>query len=444
MKSHLFLLIIFFIVSIIGIWLNLDAPELVNNMDNSTIILEFICLLQIAWYIIKNTLKSYPKIVVETYYLYFLGALCLELIILHFIWAPSLDPSYKGWGFDPQRYYYYCSQLIKYGESDYGLNYQGVIYFYRYTMELFGLNPLIPLFINVLLALYATTLLSRTIANRQTICKYAFLLVIPEVISFNLMSSREILNMAAMTIALVKFIEFRQKRTNKNITIMILSFLLLVIVRPPMAAPLVFGIMVQSMFKGSKRYRAISITILIIMIGAFAYGLAVSESMGSNFGMEYMENAVSSGVSGETEAREDAKEGGMTVWLIPHNPIEYVVFGIIRCFAYVIPPPLIITNFANEFSLKTLSIYPNLTVLAMFFLLPSIYRGLKKIKSLPPDIQLIAVVALMYFLVIGVTLTNLIHQRYRLIYDLLFFGFAIWCRTNNTLLRQHDNINKRI
>lgn len=58
--------------------------------------------------------------------------------------------------FDPIRYYYGANDLARYGTTDAYMNYFGVTYFYAFFMRILGISPLIPLFINILLTLYAS------------------------------------------------------------------------------------------------------------------------------------------------------------------------------------------------------------------------------------------------------------------------------------------------
>lgn len=421
-------MIILIVISYFALLLNLWAPPMVSSASPLILVTLHTFVLALGRIIVSMVLDNkLSKEIKDLYFCYFLLGLIIAMLLLHFIWTPSLNPNLESWGFDPKRYYYYATEIVREGYLFYSLNYQGVVYFYVACMKLLGVDPLVPLYVNVILSLYATLLIAKLFAGKNEFHKYVFLLIIPEVVSFNLMASREILCMAGATIFIVKYVEFKARRSLWSVVLMFFSFLLVAVVRPPMTAPLILGIVVNNMMNASLRSFIVSFFVLVILGGVFYLGMSISSDLGSNFDNETLEGSVSSGFSGKTEAREDAASSGMTVWLIPHNPVEYIVFGIIRSFAYIIPPPLIISDFIHQFSLADLVIYPNLTVLAMFYFIPSIWRGLRRFRKLPPHVQLIASVLVIYFLMIGISLPNLIHQRYRLVYDLFYFAFAIYC-----------------
>ncbi len=430
----------------IALVLNLGAPSLVSSASMFTLCIEHTLVLLVSRLLIYNVLgKSYDAKILMRYYAFFLLGFIVCLLELHFVWTPRLNPNLPDWGYDPQRYYYYATEIVSGNNVTYGLNYQGVVYFYVACMYIFGIDPLIVLFLNTLLSLYAALLIIKLICdNKKNITKYAWILLIPEVLRFNNEASREILCMSGATIFLIKYIELKIKHSLVNIIILVASFLLVAIVRPPMALPLILGIGIHTMMHASFKKMMISGVVLAVLGGLVLYALNISSNLGSDFNEDTLQDSVSSGFGGKTEARADAASSGMTVWLIPHNPIEYVVFGVIRSFAYIIPPPLMLTDVFNQFSLLQTPVYPNLTVLAMFYFIPSIWRGVRRIRRLPSHVQLIGIVLVMYFFTIGISLPNLIHQRYRLVYDLFYFSFAIYCWTHKYEWKKKRIIEKSI
>ena len=197
----------FFIVtlSIIPLTLCTDVPEWYNNMDPLVIFVEHAAVILIGSRIIAKVLHHYNSQTKFLFFNVFLLSYTLSLIVLQYMWMNYLN-SYSN--FDPSRYYRYAIEIINVGHTSRGLSYFGVVYIYSYVMKVLGVNPVVPLFINVLVVLYAVTLFARTVGTYKTTKYYVFLLLIPEVISYNTMSSREIFCMAFTTICIIKYYEF--------------------------------------------------------------------------------------------------------------------------------------------------------------------------------------------------------------------------------------------
>ncbi len=349
----------------------------------------------------------------------------VALIVLHYVWTPKLDPSREDWGFDPTRYYYYASELLRNGDISYGLNYKGVVYFYLWVFKIFTLDPLVPLYINVLLSLTATLYIARWLGNAKTIKHFAWLLVIPEIIAFNMMSSREILCMSSVSIFVVKYAELRKEVTKSNIFILSLAILFAVFIRPPMGVIAIFAVSLHMLFASGKKM-ARNIIISVLLGGIVFTGLYFSQSLGSQSNADSMQERVAQGMSGEGNLlSRSASRSGLTAMLIPHNPVEYFVFGVIRSVVYVIPPPDLIRNPAASFSFSDISVYVNLSTILMFILALAVYRGIRKYSILDIDQKILALVLIVFFFSVGITVTGVIQVRYRIVYDLFYFGFAI-------------------
>ncbi len=292
-------------------------------------------------------------------------------------------------------------------------------------MKVFGFDPLVPLYANAMLTLYAGTLIAR-MADKKNINKYVWVIFFPDLLQYNMMTSREIFCMVGATVCAVKYLELREKRTNAKIAVFAAFFLLMAFVRPPMAAMLVIAIGVHTTLMSSSRHRTRNIAIITIMGLLILLGFYFSDSLGSNFSQDYLTERVQVGMAGEVKARGDVKEG-LTKMLIPHNTFEYFAFGIIRSFAYVLPAPAMVTNFTTQFDPTQRYLEGNLASLAIFFLLPSVFRGLRNYKKLPPHIQFFGVTAVVFFFAIGIGLPALINLRYRTVYTQIYVAFAIYC-----------------
>ncbi len=420
-SNSIFLLL----VSLIGLAFNLGAPELVSEGEWTYLFLEHFFVVFFSWYLIVKILRKENLSIKNRYYQLFMIGYIVALIVLHYVWTPKLDPSREDWGFDPTRYYYYASELLRNGDISYGLNYKGVVYFYLWVFKIFTLDPLVPLYINVLLSLTATLYIARWLGNAKTIKHFAWLLVIPEIIAFNMMSSREILCMASVSIFVVKYAELRKEVTKSNIFILSLAILFAVFIRPPMGVIAIFAVSLHMLFASGKKM-ARNIIISVLLGGIVFTGLYFSQSLGSQSNADSMQERVAQGMSGEGNLlSRSASRSGLTAMLIPHNPVEYFVFGVIRSVVYVIPPPDLIRNPAASFSFSDISVYVNLSTIFMFILALAVYRGIRKYSILDINQKILALVLIVFFFSVGITVTGVIQVRYRIVYDLFYFGFAI-------------------
>lgn len=416
--------VILLLITFICFLLNLDAPKITSDATVIQLILDYILVLLVSNIMVRSVLKGYNKEIQNKYYNIFLLSFIISLIILHFMWTPMLNPSLPDWGFDPLRYYYYASEIIRTGFSSASLSYYGIVYYNVGIMNVFGLDPLVPLFTNILMTFYAVLLIARHLGNDKHIGSYAYLLLIPEIISFDMMASREIICMSMATVFVIKYKELLRNFRYSTLLIMIVSLLLVAVIRPPMAAVAIMGIFISLIFtfKGKLGKKMI---VLAIASGLLIGGLGLSTSLGSNFTSDSLSETISDNISGDNEERNDAKSG-LTTMLIPHNPIEYIVFGVIRSFAYVVPAPVMIKDFETQFSLSNYYIYEHLSTLIIFFFVPIVFRTVKNYKRQDENMKLIIILFVCYFFTIGISLPNLIHNRYRLVYDLFYFTIAIY------------------
>ena len=132
----------------------------------------------------------------------------MTLFLLYAGWIPYFrSAASPAWGCDPQRYFQNAAELIGNGWTSVGNNnYQGILYYYAGIFYLFGYNPVIPALINAYVTLLGTLFLIR--------CAYSFapertpkdwllagLLLIPEVLWYDVMTSRETLMAVLIIVA---------------------------------------------------------------------------------------------------------------------------------------------------------------------------------------------------------------------------------------------------
>jgi len=381
------------------------------------------------------------------YYRLFLISYTASLYFLHTIWSPYLLIGNSGWGFDPQRYYYYASEMIKYGGTiDYSLNGWGVVYFYKYPMQLLGLDPMIPLFINSLLTLYAILVVSHFFFKNNTkyLHYFSLILLLPEMIYYNFMSSREIPCMVFMTICLCKAISGYQYKSKKDIIISFIAFVFLYIIRPTMALPIVMGIIIYLGFNAKNKFPAFIGVIAILAITYFVN--AASEDLDIAKSSTDVVSATQDrlDVEGQEENENyNYSSNSISRLLIPHNTFEFVIYGFIRPFGYIFITPATIKRPFKILSLKghqgQCGGFSAWTTLFMFLLIPFMYKTLKRYKSYGRNMKIVICVFASFFVVVGMFNTTLIHPRYRLVYDLLYFSLAFYGIVNRKILSDKNN-----
>lgn len=412
---------ILIIISFIPFSLSLDPPEGLSYADPFLLFFEQIGMIVGGWYIINNVLKKYSLQTRTRYFNFYLLGLIISMILLRFLFIEEIQNSM----YDAARYYRYTLEVREYGRVTHGLNYFGVVYSYYWLMNVFGFDPLVPLYANALLTLYAGTLIAR-MADSKNINKYVWVIFFPDLLQYNMMTSREIFCMIGATICAVKYLEIREKRTTAKIVVFAAFFLLMAFVRPPMAAMLIVAIGLHATLMSGSKHRTRNLVLISIMGLLILLGFYFSDQLGSNFNQDFLTERVQKGLSGDVKARGDVREG-LTKMLIPHNTFEYFVFGIVRSFAYVLPAPSMVTNFTTQFDPSQRYLEGNLASLAVFFLLPFVYRGLRNYKKLPPHIQFFGITAVVFFFAIGIGLPALINLRYRTVYTQIYVVFGIYC-----------------
>ena len=411
----------FFFLTLLGFLINLDAPKIASDASVIQLTLDFILVLLVSNIMVQNVLKCYSRKIRNRYYNFFLLSFFISLVILHFLWTPMLNPSLPDWGFDPVVYYDSASDIIRTGFTIHGFSYFGIIYYNVAILSVLGLDPMVPLFTNIIIAFYALLLIVRFIDDNNFVGSYALFLLVPEIISYNMMSSREIICMSMITIFAIKFKELMRNFRYSTLLIMIVSILLVAIIRPPMAAVAIIGIFISLIFT-SKGKLGKNMIVLAIAGGLLVGGLGISTSLGSDFTSDSLSETVSDNISGDNEERKDAKSG-LTTMLIPHN---------------VVPAPVMIKDFETQFSLSNYYIYEHLSTLIIFFFAPTVFRIVKNYKRQDENMKFIIILFVCYFFTIGISLPNLIHHRYRLVYDLFYFTIAIYGWTHKNDLKKKN------
>jgi hypothetical protein len=204
--------------------------------------------------------------------------------------------------------------------------------------------------------------------------------------------------------------------------------LLMIVIRPPygIGAVLVVGLYILFSTKEIKKIILyVAIILGIVVVGVYAAGNIGDTSSDVS---ESLSSTIEDRVDGDNTMGDDFiySQNSMAAKLIPHNPVEFVVYGIIRTFAYVIITPGDITDPINSFNIITDKTgYIEWTTLFMMLLIPGVYKTIRNSFKVSSEIKLLVIAFLVFFFLVGVFNTNFIQQRYRLVYDLFYFSLAI-------------------
>jgi hypothetical protein len=332
-------------------------------------------------------------------------------------------------GFDPARFYLNVRNSIVLGYDFYSNNYQGVLYLYKGVMMALGVDPMAPLFFNALLSLFALANISSTFfqvdyPSFREITKYIpFLLFIPEIIAYTVMSSREVF-CASMSLIFVSYlIRYCLFNRSRYLLFCMASAFLIFVIRPPfgLLSFICLGfILFMNAETNKDYYKYIIVISLVFLLIAFGGILNLNINSASDVDMSHISGMLLSKVSDNNSKAEymiysDSSIAGL---LIPHNPLEFILFGIIRSTAYIIPSAFFMPGFSFT-SLANLSSY----IFCVF--LPIIWKVIYSFKSQNHIMKIIIIYLIIYILVIGFSNTNMIHIRYRIAYDFVYFIFAL-------------------
>lgn len=408
-----------------------DIPGYLVNVPFVIYYLEGLLTAIIGFLVISRILKTEPLPVRKKFFCCFLLAMSISLLYLQFTWIPYLHKEYGIEKFDPIRYYYGANELVRYGKTDAYMNYFGVVYFYAFFMRIFGISPLVPLYVNALLSLYASLTLYLFLTNRgnKKMSKYfPFILFIPEVICFNALSSREIICMSSFTIVVVNLYELINYKSPRLFSAIIYFFLLLM-VRPPFGLLAILCVVFYFIVLSKKKNTAIIFS--VIMIGVMFLGMNITHGLSDSTDAFSEQLDVSKNRNVDEEVA--FKQNSLSAMLTPHNTIEFFVYGAIRSVAYLLLTPGQLADPINCFfrvSVTSTSFYTTWTTLLMMISIPILYRRIRYLKRQVEHVRYILICMMVCVYVVGTFMAGFIHLRYRIVYDLIYFGVVLYCLSN--------------
>ncbi len=225
----------------------------------------------------------------------FLGKLLLVLVLLYAGWIPYLHQSSAAFGYDPQRYYFEAQELAASGFDRAvlpPLNHTGILFYYGFFFAVVSHNPVVPALVNTFVTLLATLLVVRVgyqLRGRPGPRDWmlGLYMVIPEVVWYDTISSRETLVTSLIAICLLSQARYCLSRPQEGIRFRDLApvlpaFVLLGLVRLPMLLPTALSMLLLfALFKMAARHRVVMLVLVGLVVGAVLIEPILAENLGS-------------------------------------------------------------------------------------------------------------------------------------------------------------------
>ena len=274
----------------------------------------------------------------------------LVVALLYAGWVPQLNRAHETFGYDPQRYYFEAQQLA---ENNFdrsamaiSLNYTGILFYYGVLFKAMGHDPVLPAVMNMAVTLCAVlflvTLAYRVKAQRNhwdwTI---GLCLLIPEVLWFDALTSRETAAMSLLlfaTLGLGSRFVFQSPRS-LSVVGGATALVALGLIRTTMLIPAFAAVVILYVLgPGNWRQRVKGALWIALAGGILFLGPAVAERMGGyQFGyVGWLSATRSPEYLAEISAGWTTRSVGQL--LIPSNILEEFLFAPIRGLAYLVAP----------------------------------------------------------------------------------------------------------
>jgi len=349
----------------------------------------------------------------------------------------SVNDYLPGEGYDAYRFYYDAYALI---ENDWippvASNYQGIIYYYGSIFSLFGWNPVIPGLINIFVTLLGFLYLIRVIYEVKPLrgpsdWKIAFLVLIPEFISWDVQTSRETLMAVLLTVSILASgrLIFRTGNTAfaPTFLMLVVAFLVIASVRTSMLIPLVAVIGIMVLWSRGKNL-ATKVALLSLLILIFVGG-PLLQSMTGGVSLSMIDLLQGGGVKTAEDGAWTANSIGQL--LSPSNTWEEILFTFPRAVVYLVAPlPTIYFSLAGLINQERASWHELMTVASSvlnILVFPYVLAGFRHFWKMRRTNQTPLVMFFISFAVLYLAITAgnvIIHERYRIMAMPLYFACA--------------------
>ena len=438
-------ILLFFSIIIIGVLILI----FVNSVSLSTIVL----FLFVTTYGYKIALK-FEKNTDSHFNLlpfFWLLKLIISYILLTQGWIPDLyESTNPNWGYDPQRFYSQAKDLI---DNDWifigGLNYVGILYYYGFIFKMFGYNPFAPALINCYFSLLAIIILIKFIRNifptkTKGNWQFAFLLLIPELLWFDIMTSREsfvqfLIIFATVIFAKLHIFKFSKGKKLIYIILIVLTLIVLAFIRTSMLIPVLIVYTLYTFYFNHKKYisQFLKFTVIIFFV-IFAYNY-INELAGlSSFNLMNSANEISKSDNNIANNGIEYGNNSISQLLFPSNWFQAIVFVPFRVILYIISPLPSFGISLNGLISGQSGSYQNLMVipssLINIFYFPSIIALTIYSMRKKENKNFFLVLIPFWIILFSIAGGNLIiHERYRLMCSIFFVACGIISNNNTPL-----------
>jgi len=367
----------------------------------------------------------------------------ITIFLLYVAWIPNLDPSSVNFGYDPQRFYIDAWDLIENGWKPVaGSNYQGIIFFYGAIFYLFGHNPVIPSLINAFVTLLATLFLIR--------CVYSFVqdrtakdwmiagvLLVPEVLWYDVMTSRETLMAALIIFAVLSIGRYlaviKNASLGKTLLVSGTTLFAILAVRTSMVLSAVasIGVMLLLLRSKHKMDALAKVLLLGLAIAGISAGRFIQNLAGGS-NIDFLA-AIISVQSFEANIASSADWGHKSLGLLitPNNSLQSLIYLPPRMMLYLAAPlpnvAVSVTELVNGSWSAWQSLMTASTSAMMLMGFPYVLAGTAKSWLKRRQLPALLVIPITFWCTfITVAGGNMIiHERYRVMCTLLIFA-CMW------------------
>jgi len=403
-------------------------------------------------------LKDPSLRVLGYFWLIKLGA---TLFLLYAGWIPQLDPvSSPAWGYDPQRYYVQAQELIENNWSpDFvSLNYVGILYYYGAIFYVLGHNPVVPALVNAFVTLVATLYLVEAgyeIKGRRGPRDWtlAFALLLPEMLWFDVMTSRETLLAALLLVAiltagryLARTAPFSLSRVliTSGLAILAIAAVRTTLVLPVFASMALMVVVVRPERSSRLGQRAI---LAAAAVAVLVFGPLMAGYLGGyEFNVERTVELATSASENTVASDASWSENSIGSLLLPEGLIQSILFLPPRMVVYLVAPlPNIAVSIGDLFAgswdewQRLFSLLSSaINVVAIPYALASLIQSIRNRKANVAPLVLHISYWIVFMAIVGGSLT--IHERYRVMATPFLWGCA-WLGAQTCSQRQIHRVS---
>jgi hypothetical protein len=375
-----------------------------------------------------------------------MAKIALTLFLLYAGWIPQLDYATSPlWGYDPQRYYAQSQELIDHGWSPefVTLNYKGILFYYAGIAYVFGRNPVVPALVNAFVTLLATLYLIRTAYEATTRAwardwTISLALLLPELLWFDVMTSRETLMAALLIFFLLTVGRYFARPGSipsyKLAGIVGLSLGAIAAVRTSMLLPAGVACAAMALLvRSTPRARLGQAMVLGVLVAAILVGgPAVNDYLGSSAGdlTDMVQMAISGSINVASGPEISWSSNSIGLLLLPEGLLQAILFLPIRMVLYLVAPlPNLLFSVSElaggswtAWQALLTALSSVLNILAFPYALASLVQALRTRRAGAGPAMIHAAYWISFMGVAGGNL--IIHERYRVMTSALLWACA--------------------